>query len=191
MSPAPFIIKAGASAAKAASGAAAGAAKIAASDKAAKALGGAFKSIEETTKMGGFQSLENWSENNKNSKPVIDSFQVLGALFSAETMGSRTALMESLISLFTSDGFGMIIRAVAELTNVLVNSASTIISVLDKALEAINSVESDVPVGLEQGGGGKPYWIQDWYGNRYDINAQISEAIYQAAVEAGGQLPQF
>ena len=189
----PLIIAKGAQALGAATkGAAAGAAKIAASEKAAKALSGAFKSIEETTKMGGFQALENFSENIKNSKPVAESFQLLGALFSSETMGSRTALMKTLIDLFTSDGFGFIMGAVAEIFNGIINNFGNIIEVLDKWITLLGLGDpGQIPEEIELGGGGGEYMVWSRATGWYDINAAISQAIYDAAIAAGGQIPLF
>jgi len=147
--PNPLIIAKGASAVGAATkGAAAGAAKIAASDKAAKALGGAFKSIEETTKMGGFQSLENFSQNIKQLGPVASAFEVLGAQFTAGTMESQINLMTSLLDLFMSDHGQNAIKAAAELVSILINGTADIIRLIDKVLELL-SKEPPPETGLE------------------------------------------
>ncbi len=189
----PLIIPAG-KAAVAAKGAAAGAAKIALSEKAAKGVGSAFKSIEETTKMGGFQNLENFSENLKQMGPVASAFEILGAQWTAGTMESQIGLMSDLLTLFTSEGGQSAIGLATTLFSTIINGVGALTRVLDKILNIImgDEVEGE-PTGLETGGGGDPYWVQRT-GTRsgvYDINALISDAIYQAAVDSGGQLPQF
>jgi len=76
--------------------------KIAASDKAAEAIGGAFKSIEETTKMGGFNELRGFSENIKNSGPVMGAWDVFMAKWKAAVISGNVELMTSLLQAFES-----------------------------------------------------------------------------------------
>ncbi|MCJ7481520.1 MAG: hypothetical protein MUO31_00990 [Thermodesulfovibrionales bacterium] len=134
----PLIIPAVKGAAgKAAAGAAA---KVELTEKAAKATEGAFKSIEETTKMGGFQDLKGFSENIKNLRPVVDSFQVLGGLWQGITAEGKAELMVSLVNLFTSDAFGKVLGKFGDFVNSITTNAATIIDVLNKFMDYVDKL---------------------------------------------------
>lgn len=152
----PLIIAKGAQAVGVATkGAAAGAAKIAMTDKAAKAVGGAFKSIEETTKMGGFQQLENFANSVTSSGPAASAFQMLSAQFTSETMGSRITLMQSLMDLFASDSFQQVLKLTIALVNGIINGSAAIIDVFNILMAFLGTArsETDHPDDVGYGGG--------------------------------------
>ena len=124
----PFIVAGGkAAAGAAAQQATAKAAQIALTEKAAKATAGAFKSLEETTKMGGFQSLENFSENVKQMQPVTDAWGVLSAIWTGGTAAANTELLISLINLIQSDGFMSALTTLMEATSDILRFVSKLV----------------------------------------------------------------
>ena len=132
----PLIVK---NAAVAAKGAATGAAKIAASDKAAKAIGGAFKSIEETTKMGGFQDLLGFSENIKNTGPMLALAEIFMGKFTAGTTEAMVNLMISGMDSMSSPAGVAAMGALTSFVSVLVNNLSALINVVSE-METLNLV---------------------------------------------------
>jgi len=126
---APFIVKSAATAAKAAS---AGAAKIALTEKAAKATASAFKSMKEMTEMGGFQQLENITENIKNSGPVMGAFQVLQGKITVATIDNLVDLAERLMTLMESEAGLLFMNTFIGLLNIIIGGSAELITAIDK-----------------------------------------------------------
>ena len=134
----PLIVK---NAATAAAGAAKGATKIAMTEKAAKATAGAFKSIEETTKMGGFQSLESFSSNIAGVDPVVGALNYLMVQLSSQTVSSSVELMVSLISLISSPAIATVIDAAGLLVSNFIDRGTLIINIFTSMSEWMGSLD--------------------------------------------------
>ena len=172
MSPTPFVVSGAAAAVK---GAAAGAAKIAASEKAAKALASAFGSIEQTTKMGGFQALENFSQNIKNSGPVASALEVITTKFVSGTMASQINLMKSLLVLFENENMQQALLITLNIVNAMINSSAAIIDLFGDVFG------SDPPEGGYGGGGGGAPGGDVFFAPEDEV----------PGLNIGGRIPQF
>jgi len=141
----PLIIAKGAQALGAATkGAAVGATKIAMTEKAAKATASTFKSIKDTTEMGGFQQLENFASNIKNSGPVMASLEQLGGKFTAGTIDAKVELMERLNDAFESPAGKLTIELLIALFNLMILGSAELITGIDKLMNLIKLLmESD------------------------------------------------
>ena len=101
-------------------------ARVAMDAKAAKSFASATKSIEETTKMGGFQQLENFSSNMGGLDPIMGAMNYLMTQLGSETIASSVGLMVSLIQLINSPVVGSTIEYMGRFVSQFVDSGSMI-----------------------------------------------------------------
>ena len=173
----PFLVK---NAAKAAAGAKSAAAttKIAMTEKAAKGFAGATRSMEEVTKLGGFEKMESMFNSISQAGPGAVPMQVLSAQFDSATMESRVDLVISLIGLINSDSFQSGLKAVTDTVNFLADRAKDLV---DVATNAPHNRELPSAVGQQLVADMPTYFIDEIIvvaGDEMEIRQQASQEQY-------------